>query len=72
MIEEARLDAMMEYMRSGQLEEDFSYSSPERRGEILDVLEKLMDAAEIANEVATRLIFKDSYLGELAGMKADT
>ncbi|WP_027186116.1 hypothetical protein [Desulfovibrio inopinatus] len=72
MIEEARLDAMIEYMRSGQLEEDFKYSAPDRRGEILDILEKLMDAAEIANEVATRLIFKDSYLGTLTGMNADT
>ncbi len=65
MVNEKFLQELLEYMRSGQLEEDFAYSEQERRYELLDFLEQLMDAGEIANEVATRLIFKESTLGSL-------
>ncbi len=65
MVNEKFLQELLEYMRSGQLEEDFAYSEQGRRYELLDFLEQLMDAGEIANEVATRLIFKESALGNL-------
>ncbi len=59
------LAELEEYLSSGRLEEDFSYSPEERRHEILEFLEKLMDVAELADATATRLIFKGSQLGAL-------
>jgi hypothetical protein len=59
------LDELAEYMTSGELEEDFKWSSPERREEILEFLEKFMDVAEIADKTATELIFKGSMLSGL-------
>ncbi len=53
----AYLLELEEYMKSGNLAEDFAYSSEERRYEILEFLEKLMDVAELADETATRIIF---------------
>lgn len=47
-----------EYIKSGQLERDFKYSPEDRRVEILELLEKMMDVAELADEAATRLIFR--------------
>ncbi|MFW6235273.1 MAG: hypothetical protein ACOC24_00670 [Desulfovibrionales bacterium] len=55
----------MEHIRSGALEQDFEYSEEERRLEILDFLEKLMDLGDAANEAATTMIFKNSQLGAL-------
>ncbi|KUJ95877.1 MAG: hypothetical protein PWR24_1539 [Desulfonauticus sp.] len=65
MLNEKFLTDLENYLKSGQLEEDFKYSSEERRMEILDYLERLMDLAEVADEVATRLIFKNSALGQM-------
>jgi len=69
MLDEAYLDTVKEYLTSGRLAEDFENSSEERRYEILDFLEKLMDVAEIADEVATQIIFKNSQLGQVLGEK---
>ena len=41
-----------EYLKSGNLEEDFKWSVEERRGEILEFLEKLMDLGELPGEKA--------------------
>ena len=59
-----------DYLQSGRLAEDFENSPEERRIEMLEFLEKLMDIADLADEVASKIIFKDSYLGMLAGTKA--
>ncbi len=64
------LQKFAELMSSGELEEQFHYSSRDRQYEILDLLEKLMDVAEIADATATRLIFKDAYLEMVTGEKA--
>lgn len=56
-----------EYLKSGNLEEDFKWSADERRGEILEFLEKLMDLGELADETATHIIFK-GQLGALMGI----
>ncbi|SDN26954.1 hypothetical protein [Desulfonauticus submarinus] len=69
MLNEKFLNELEDYLKSGKLEEDFEYSSEERRMEILDYLERVMDIAEIADEVATRLIFKNSQLGQMFGLK---
>lgn len=65
MLNEKYLKELEEYLKSGNLEEDFEYSSEERRIEILDYLERLMDLAELADETATRLIFKKTKLGQM-------
>lgn len=56
-----------DYLKSGELEEDFKWSVEERRGEILEFLEKLMDLGELADETATHIIFK-GQLGALMGV----
>lgn len=60
-----------DYLASGRMEEDFSYSPEERRGEMLEFLEKLMDVAELADASATRMIFRGSQLGQLAGIRTE-
>ena len=59
-----------EYLSSGDLAEDFKWSVEERRGEILEFLEKLMDLGELADATATKIIFK-GQLGALMGMPQD-
>jgi hypothetical protein len=61
------IDGLIKYIRSGELEEDFQYSPEERRHEILDFLEKLMDLGEAADEAATKIIFKNTQLGQVMG-----
>ena len=56
MLNERFLAELEEYLRSGQLEEDYGFSSEERKIEILEYLERLMDLAEEADRVATRLL----------------
>ncbi len=70
MITEKDLADFQRYMESGHIEEDFECSTEERRFEMLDLLEKFMDVAELADTTATRLIFKNSQLGELFGEKS--
>ncbi len=60
------LDELSEYMQSGDLEEDFKWSVEERRGEILEFLEALMDLGELADQTASKIIFK-GQLGMLLG-----
>ena len=64
----ARYIAELEqYLKSGDLAEDFKWSVEERRGEILEFLEMLMDLGELADETATKIIFK-GQLGALMGI----
>ncbi len=65
MLNEKFLSDLEKYIKSGELEEDFEWSSEERRIEILDYLERLMDLAEAADETATRIIFKNTGLGQM-------
>lgn len=46
------------YLSSGEFTEDFQYSPEERRLEMLEFLEKLMDLGELADETATKIIFR--------------
>jgi len=71
MLNEKFLADMEEYLNSGRMEEDFEYSDEERKLEMLDYLERIMDLAEKADEVATKLIFKNSQLGALLGTSED-
>lgn len=49
-----------QYLRSGHCLEDFLYSPEERRHEMLEFLEKLMELGELADETATKIIFRKS------------
>ena len=62
------IEELKDYLKSGELEEDFKWSVEERREEILGFLELLMDLGEIADETATRIIFK-GQLGMLMPQK---
>ncbi len=55
------IEELEEYIRSGTMEDNFAYSPEERRHEILEFLEKLMDVAELADEAVTRIIFKGRF-----------
>jgi hypothetical protein len=60
------LEKLEAYFASGDLEMDFEYADEEKRGRILDFLERLMDLADQADQAATKLIFKgqlDQMLG---------
>ncbi len=59
------MQELREYLNSGRLAEDFEYSAEERRYEILDFLEQLMDLGELADDVATKIIFKNTQLHSL-------
>jgi hypothetical protein len=45
------------YLSSGQFMIEFQYLGEERRQEMLDLLEKLMELGEAADEIATKIIF---------------
>ena len=60
------LEKLESYLASGDLEMDFEYADEEKRGRILDFLERLMDLADKADQAATKLIFK-GQLGQMLG-----
>ncbi|MBO6002533.1 MAG: hypothetical protein J6P53_03455 [Mailhella sp.] len=62
------IEELKDYLKSGELEEDFKWSVEERREEILGFLELLMDLGELADETATKIIFK-GQLGMLMPQK---
>lgn len=65
MLDIAYLDKLSEYFASGDLAFDFENGDEAKREMILEYLEKLMDLADQADELATRLIFKGGMLGSL-------
>nr|WP_320172641.1 hypothetical protein [Maridesulfovibrio sp.] len=67
MIDLEYLEKLENYMTSGDMKFEFDNGTEEKRFEILEFLEKLMDVAEIADEYATKLIFKEGMLDQLAG-----
>ncbi len=70
MLNEKFLNDLEKYLKSDDIEQDFECSSEDRRIEILDYLERIMDLAETADEVATKLIFKHSGLSQMFEHKA--
>lgn len=66
MLDPAYLDKLEAYFSSGDLTFDFEHGDEARRHAILEYLEKLMDLAEQADELATRLIFKGGMLQALS------
>jgi len=66
-LDEKYIQQLKEYLKSGRLAEDFEYSAEERRYEILDFLEHCIELGETADEAATKIIFKNSQLGDMFG-----
>lgn len=58
MLKIAELNNFIEDLRTGKIEEEFKCAGNIQKGEILELLERLMDAGELADEVATRLIYR--------------
>lgn len=52
------LNEFESYIKSGRLEAEFKCGPEVKRLAILELLEKLMDVADLSDEVATRLIFR--------------
>ena len=52
------LEELETYMRSGELEADFKDGCENDRFYLLELLEKLMDVAGLADATAPRLIFR--------------
>lgn len=52
------LAELEQYIRSGELEADFKDGCEHDRHYLLELLEKLMDVADLADATATRLIFR--------------
>lgn len=61
------LEKIEHYVQSGDLAFEFDNGEEDRRVEILDFLERIMDLAEHCDELATKLIFKESYLEAAKG-----
>nr|WP_287412137.1 hypothetical protein [Pseudodesulfovibrio sp.] len=55
------LERVAKYFESGDCKFEFENGEEERRLLILDFLEHLMELGEKADELATKLIFKDAY-----------
>ena len=55
------LERVAHYFESGDCKFEFENGEEERRLLILDFLEHLMELGEQADELATKLIFKDAY-----------
>jgi hypothetical protein len=65
------LEKLEKYMESGDMAFEFENGEEEKRYEILEFLQKFMDVADKADEIATKLIFKESYLEQLAGVPGE-
>ena len=63
MLKMEELQELETYIRSGELEKDFHDGCENDRHYLLELLEKLMDIGELADEAATRLIYRGLHPG---------
>lgn len=61
------LSRLERYFKSGDCKFEFENGEEERRLEILDFLERLMELGEVADELATELIFKGGLAALASG-----
>lgn len=59
-----KLNELEKELKSGEFEKQFKGCGEIQRGYMLEFLEKLMDLGELADEVATRLIYRRQNLHE--------
>lgn len=55
------LERVEHFFKSGDCAFEFEHGEEERRLLIIDFLERLMELGDQADELATKLIFKDAY-----------
>ena len=67
MLKMEELQELENYIRSGELEKDFHDGCENDRHYLLELLEKLMDVGELADEAATRLIYRGLNPGLATG-----
>ncbi|MDO5536410.1 MAG: hypothetical protein Q4F72_02615 [Desulfovibrionaceae bacterium] len=67
MLTEKDLDEFARYMQSGEMENDFKDGCEHDRHYLLNLLEKFMDVADLADETATKLIFRGGLGALLPG-----
>ena len=67
MLKIEELQELENYLRSGELEKDFHDGCENDRHYLLELLEKLMDMGELADEAATRLIYRGLNPGLATG-----
>lgn len=58
MITVAQLEDFEKYLKSRQVEDDFRFGTEQERLDLLELLEKFMDVADVADALATKLIFR--------------
>ena len=68
---EKDLDDFADYMKSGEMEQDFRDGCEHDRLFLLSLLEKFMDVADLADETATKLVFRGN-LGRFWGTLSDS
>ena len=56
------------YLRSGELEKDFQDGCENDRNSLLELLEKLMDLGELADEASTRISYRGLNPALLGGL----
>ncbi|XPV76214.1 MAG: hypothetical protein ACNI27_16635 [Desulfovibrio sp.] len=71
MLDIKELEKIESFITSGDLEFEFENGDDEKRGALLDCLEKLMDLSDLADETATKLIFKGNMLEMLSGSNTE-
>lgn len=69
LIDNSYLEKLEKFMSSGDFKFEFDNGTEERRLELLDFLEKVIEVGELANETATHCIFRDSYMEAARGEK---
>ena len=52
------LDEFEQALKSGRIEADFEFGNEQQRYDILELLQKLMDVADTADEVASKIIYR--------------
>lgn len=68
MLKLEELKELETYLRSGELEKDFHDGCETDRHYLLELLETLMDVGELADEAATRLIYRGLNPGLVGGL----
>ncbi|MGE4291094.1 MAG: hypothetical protein AB7E32_02680 [Desulfovibrio sp.] len=63
------LEKIENYVRSGDLAFEFDNGEEGQRLELLDFLERIMDLSEECDELATKLIFKETYMESAKGQE---
>lgn len=59
MLTQKDVEEFYEYLKSGRWDEDFGYRTPDGQGEMLDLIEKIFEVCELADEVISKRFYKN-------------